>query len=160
MLELELNSRGQERRSFEQAADHRVEVVLEQSAEPLGDPGILLRELRRLFAQDRELLIVELEEFAVHRLEPLDPDLAGVDLDLRHELGRNVHGIDAKLRADQKPHAQRLGRHGVVSPRLDRSGRQPRLEGAQRRLDLSRDGVDAALVDRPVGEVGKSEIED
>ena len=130
MLELELNSRGQKRRPFEQAADHRVEAVLEQSAEPLGDPGIFLRELRRLFAEDRELLVVEFEKFAVHRLEPFDPDLAGVDLDLGHEFGRNVHGINAKLRADQKPHAQRLGGHRVVSPRLDRSGRQPRLEFA------------------------------
>ena len=68
VLELELDSRGQKRRPFEQSADRRVEFVLEQSAEPLGDPRIVPCKLGRLFAQDRELLIVELEEFAVHRL--------------------------------------------------------------------------------------------
>jgi hypothetical protein len=49
VLELELDSRGQERRSLEQSADHRVETVLEQSPQSLGDARIVPRELSGLF---------------------------------------------------------------------------------------------------------------
>ena len=68
MLELELHARGQKRRAFEQAADHRIEPIGHQAAQTLGDAGIFLREFARLFAQERKFAIVEFEEFAVHRV--------------------------------------------------------------------------------------------
>ena len=86
VLDLELHARGQKRRALEQPADHRIDAVVEQAAEPLGDARIFLGEFRRLLAQDRELLIVEFEEFAVHRSEPIDFDLARIELDLGDEL--------------------------------------------------------------------------
>ena len=60
------------------------------AAQPLRDARIFLREFGRLFAQDCELLIVELEKFPVHVLQPIDLDLAGIELHLRDELDGDV----------------------------------------------------------------------
>ena len=102
VLELELDSGRQERCALEKPGDHRVGGVADESAEPLGDARIFFREFGRLIAQDRELLIVELQEFAVHRSEPIDLDLAGVELHLGDELHRHVDRLHSQRRADQK----------------------------------------------------------
>ena len=70
MLEFELHARGQKRRAFEQAGDHRIEPIGHQAAQALGDAGIFLREFAGLFAQERKFAIVEFEEFTVHRVTP------------------------------------------------------------------------------------------
>ena len=67
VLELELDPGGQERGALEQAGDHRIGGVADESPETLGDAWIILREFDRLLAQDRELLVIEPQEFAVHR---------------------------------------------------------------------------------------------
>ena len=130
MLELELHSGGQKRRAFEQPADHRVDVVFEQPAQTLGDPGIFLSEFGPLFSKDREFLIIELEEFPIHRLKPIDLHLARVQFQFRDELHRDVYRLKSQLGADQEPHAQFLGRHCLVATGLDRLRREPRLEVA------------------------------
>ena len=68
VLELELHPGGQERGALEKSGDHRIGGVADKPAEPLGDARIVFSEFGRLLAQDRELLIVELQELAVHRL--------------------------------------------------------------------------------------------
>ncbi len=55
MLDLELHPGGQECGPFEQPADHRIEIVVEQSAEALSHSRIFLREFSRLFTKDCEL---------------------------------------------------------------------------------------------------------
>ena len=102
VFDLELDSRGEKRRPFEQAADHRVDAVVEQSAQSLRDAGIFLSEFSRLFAQNGEFLIVEFEEFPVHRLQPIDLDLAGIEFDFGDEFHRKIYRLDAKLRADHE----------------------------------------------------------
>ena len=78
--------------------DHRIDVVADEPSEPLGDARIVLSEFGRLLAQDRELLIVEPQEFAVHRSEPVDLDLAGVKLHLGDELHRHVDRLASSAR--------------------------------------------------------------
>ena len=51
MLELELNSGGQKRGALKQSADHRIEIVLEQSAQALRHARIFLGEFGRLFTK-------------------------------------------------------------------------------------------------------------
>ena len=51
VLELELDSGGQKRGPLEQSADHRIEIVIEQSAQALRHARIFLRELGRLFTK-------------------------------------------------------------------------------------------------------------
>ena len=67
VLELELDPGGQERGALEQAGDHRVGGVADEPPKPLGDAWIIFSEFGRLLAQDRELLVIEPQEFAVHR---------------------------------------------------------------------------------------------
>jgi hypothetical protein len=66
VFDLELDTRRQERRAFQQSADHRVEPLAGESAKALGDSGIFLRKLAGLLPQQRKLPIVKLKEFAVH----------------------------------------------------------------------------------------------
>ena len=75
-LSLSWTLSGQKRRALEQSADHRIEIVIEQSAQALRDARIFLGEFGRLFTKYCEFLVVELEEFPIHRLQPIDPDLA------------------------------------------------------------------------------------
>ena len=51
MLELELDSGGQKRGALEQSADHRIEIVIEQSAQALRHARIFLGEFGRLFTK-------------------------------------------------------------------------------------------------------------
>ena len=106
VLELELDAGGQERGALEKSGDHRIGGVADEPAEPLGDARIVLSEFGRLLAQDRELLVVEPQEFAVHRSEPVDLDLAGVELHLSDELHRNLDRLHPERRADEKPHPE------------------------------------------------------
>ena len=102
VLELELDARRQERRALEKPGDHRVGGVADEPSEPLRDARIVFSEFGRLLAQDCEFLIVEPQEFAVHRSEPVDLDLAGVELHLGDELHRHVDRLHFQRRADQK----------------------------------------------------------
>ena len=124
MLELELDPGGQERGALEKSGDHRVGGVADEPAEPLGDARIVLSEFGRLLAQDRELLVVEPQEFAVHRSEPVELDLTGVELDLSDELHRNLDRLRLERGADEKPHPELVRRHRVVPAGLDRTGAQ------------------------------------
>ncbi len=101
MLELELDPGGEERGALEKTGDHRVGGVAEPPTEPLGDARIVLCEFGRLLAQDRELLVIEPQEFAVHRSEPVELDLTGVELDLSDELHRNLDRLRLERGADQ-----------------------------------------------------------
>ncbi len=51
MLELELDSSGQKRGALKQSADHRIEIVIEQSAQALRHARIFLGEFGRLFTK-------------------------------------------------------------------------------------------------------------
>src|SRR6185437_1541025 len=150
MLELELDSGGEERGALEKSGDHRVGGVADESAKALGDARVVLSEFGRLLAQDRELLVIEPQEFAVHRSEPFEPDLTGVELHFGYELHRNLDRLRLQCGADEKPHPQFAGRHRLVTTRLDRAGEKPWLEVAKRNFDLARDAVRFVLVDRSV----------
>jgi hypothetical protein len=76
VLNLELDASRQKRRALKQPADHRVEPIAHQPAQALCDPGIFLGEFAGLLAQQGELFIIEFKKFAVHRLQPIDHDLA------------------------------------------------------------------------------------
>ena len=128
VLELQLHPRRQKGRAFEQPADHRIDPVFHQPAEPLGHARVGLGEFAGLLAQDREFLVVEPEKFPVHGSEPIDLDLARVDLDLGDELKRRRDGLDAKLGVDEKSDAQLMGADRVVPPGLDGAARHPGFE--------------------------------
>ena len=51
VLQLELDPGGEECGAFEQARNHRIGAFADQPAEPLGDAGILIRELPGLLVQ-------------------------------------------------------------------------------------------------------------
>src|ERR1700735_2857700 len=160
MLELELDPGAAERGALEKARDHRVCGVADEAPESLGDTRIVLCEFGRLLAQDRELLVVELQEFAVHRSEPVELDLTGVELDLSDELHRNLDRLRPERGADQKSHPQLVWRHGVVPAGLDRPGEKARLEVTKSRFDLSRDPARFVLVDRSASERRKPGVDD
>ena len=90
MLELELDAGGQERRALEKPGDHRIRRVADEAAEALRDAWIVLSEFGRLLTQDLRAPDCRTQEFPVHRSEPVDLDLAGIELDLGDELDRNV----------------------------------------------------------------------
>jgi len=119
VAKLELDAGGQERRALDEARDHRIGGVADDAAEPLRNARIGLREFGRLLAQDGELLIVEPQEFPVHRSEPVDSDLAGVELDLGDELHRNVDRMHPQRRTDEKPHPELVRRNRVVAAGVD-----------------------------------------
>ena len=107
VLELELHAGGEEGGALEQAGDHRVHAVADEAAEALGDAGILLGELARLLVQQLQFPIVEIEEFPVHRaLQPVDHDLAAVELDVGDELDRHVERIAEQVRPHDEAHLQ------------------------------------------------------
>ena len=160
MLELELDPGGQERGALEKSGDHRIGGVADEASEPLGDARIVLREFGRLLAQDRKLLVIEPQEFAVHRSEPVELDLTGVELDLSDELHQDLDRLRLKRRADEKSHPELVRRHRVVPPGLDRSRHKPRLEVSKRRFDLPRNSADFVLVDRSASERRKPEVDD
>ena len=119
VLELELHARGEEGRTFEQPGDHRVGALADEAAEALGDARILGRELGAVLAQESELPIVEVEELPVHVvLEPVDGDLAAVELDIGHELDRHVDRIAEQVGAHREAHLELL--------RVDARGRARR----------------------------------
>jgi len=66
MLDLELDSRGEESRAFEQSADEGVRTVFQKAAEPLRYARIFDCELARLLVEQLEFPIVEIEKFPVH----------------------------------------------------------------------------------------------
>ena len=160
VLELELDPSRQERGALEKSGDHRVGGVADEPSEPLGDARIVFSEFGRLLAQDRELLVVEPQEFAVHRSEPVDLDLTGVELHLGDELHRHLDRLRLERRADQKSHPQFVRRHRVVPAGLDRTAHKPRLKVSQRRLEFSCDPDDGVLVNRSPSERRKAEVED
>jgi hypothetical protein len=90
VLELELDARGQERRALEQARRSSDRAGRHQAAETLGDSRIFLREFAGLLAQERELAIVEFRNSRFISSEPIDFDLAGVELDLGDEFDRHA----------------------------------------------------------------------
>ena len=106
----------------------RIGGVADQAPEPLGDARIVLSEFGRLLAQDRELLVIEPQEFAVHRSEPVELDLTGVELHLSDELHRNLDRLRPERRADEKSYPELVRRHRIVPPGLDRTGHEPGLE--------------------------------
>ena len=107
VLQLELHAGGEKRRALEQARNHRVHPVGDQAAKPLSDAGILVGELARLLIQQLELPIVEIEKFPVHRRsQPVDHDLAAVDLDVGDEFDRHVHWLARQVRAHDEAHLE------------------------------------------------------
>ena len=66
VLELELNPRGEEGRAFQQTADHRIDAVFQDAAEPLRDARIFVGEFARLLVEQLKFPIVEIEKFPVH----------------------------------------------------------------------------------------------
>ena len=98
VLELELDAGRQERGALEKPGDHRIGGVADDPSEPLRDARIVVSEFGRLLAQDCELLIVEPQEFPVHRSKPVDLDLAGIELHLGDELHRNVDRLHPAAR--------------------------------------------------------------
>ena len=136
VLELELDAGGQKRGALEKAGDHRIGGVANDPSEPLRDAWIVVREFGRLLAQDCELLIVEPQEFPVHRSEPVDLDLAGIELHLSDELHWNVDRLHPERGAHEKPDPELVRRDRVVPAGLDRAAHKPRLKVPQRRLEF------------------------
>ena len=66
VLELELDPRGEKRRTFEKPADHRIDAVFQDAAEPLGNARIFVCEFARLLVEQLKFPIVEIEKFPVH----------------------------------------------------------------------------------------------
>ena len=66
VLELELYPRGKKGRALEQAADHRIDAIVQNAAEPLRYSRIFVGEFARLLVEQLEFPIVEIEKFAVH----------------------------------------------------------------------------------------------
>ena len=99
MLELELHARRQERGALQQAGDHRVGALADEAAEPLGDAGIFFGEFARLFVKQLQFAVVEVEKFPVHCLQPVDLNLAAVELDVGNEFDRNIDRLAAKVGA-------------------------------------------------------------
>src|SRR5579871_1452109 len=80
MLELELHARRQECRAFEQAAHQRVDAVLKNASKPFRNSWIFLGKLPRLFVEQLELPIIEIEKFAVHeRSQSIDDNFSAFD---------------------------------------------------------------------------------
>ena len=52
--------------AFEQPADHRIGIVVEQSAEPFRNARKLRRELPGILFENAQFAIVQFEEFTVH----------------------------------------------------------------------------------------------
>ena len=57
---------------FEQSADHRVDAILQDAAEPLRDARIFVGELARLLVEQLKFPIVQIEKFPVHARFTID----------------------------------------------------------------------------------------
>ena len=55
VFELELDPRRQKRRALQQAADHRIDAIFEDAAEPLGNARIFVGEFARLLIEQLEV---------------------------------------------------------------------------------------------------------
>ncbi len=66
VLELELDTRRKKGGAFEKAADQRVDAIFENSAEPLRNARILVREFARLLVEELKFPIIKIEKFPVH----------------------------------------------------------------------------------------------
>ena len=72
VLELELHPRRQESRALQQAADHRIDAVVQKAAETLGDARIFLGEFARLLVEQLKFRVVEIEKFPIHARLTID----------------------------------------------------------------------------------------
>src|ERR1700732_648673 len=66
VLEFELHARRKQGRAFEEARDHRIDAVADESPQPFGDARILFGEFTRLLVKQLELTVIMIEKFLVH----------------------------------------------------------------------------------------------
>ena len=149
MLELQLDTGGEKCGAFEQPGDHGIRAVPDQSAKAFGDAGIFFGEISRLLVQQGQFAIVEVQEFAIHCLEPVDMDIAGVELDVGDEFDGNVERLGNQIGVDDEAQFELLGSDRAVAAGPDGLALEPRFKveqcGAQRVLRSSiRDLVDRA----------------
>src|SRR5215204_2876666 len=92
-------------------------------------------------------------------LQPLDHNLAAVELDIGDELDRYVHRIAEQVRVHLKTQLELGLVDALVACDTDRVRQQARLVVAKYGLNLVGDIAQGQLVDRAVGNIGKSKIQ-
>ncbi len=66
VLDLELHARREERRTLQEGREHGIGAVMRHAAEAVGDARIFLCELLRMFVEQRQFPVIEVDEFAMH----------------------------------------------------------------------------------------------
>ena len=69
-------------------------------------PGYSSANSRGLLVQQLQFSIVEIEKFPVHGSQPVDLDLAAVELDVGDEFDRNVDRLAAQVGVDDEADLQ------------------------------------------------------